>query len=197
MRIHRYFPGILTVLVMTWSVSFALAATQFPCSQSIITSDEGFIPFGARVCFKWMERGAGSVSFSEELLVRGGGEYLSFVVRRAGVSADIRYSANPVHAWLPGAYRWVAKGATDWGEQLQLELDLGIVEYMTFKAGDGAACLGFRLYYGRQIDWARMRISGAYCDAERDSLGEAEVRRIFEMVQFEKGDSEIYKYFVK
>ena len=102
-------------------------------------------------------------------------------------------ATHPAHASGSGR----ANCATDWGEQLELKTDIGPVNYMVFSAADGTACVGFRLYYGHKGEWARMRTTGAYCDAKVERLGEPAVQRIFDMVKFNKGESGLYQQFVK
>jgi hypothetical protein len=197
MRNRRRISAIIIAATITWPGSLALAAVQIPCSKSVISIDDTFISLGPRVCFQWMDLSPGSALFSEELVAKSGNEYLSFVVDRAGAGTDIRPSTSRVRDWLPGAYDWVGRGATDWGEERQVESDLGSVQYASFLAGDSSACLGFRLYRGHVDDWARMRITGAYCNLERDWVGATDVQHIFDMVNIEKGEGNIHKYFIK
>ncbi len=194
MRNRPCLSAILVVTAVTWPMSSASAAVPFPCSDSIFSIDEALIPGVPRVCFRWTQ---GTTIFREELVVDGGDKYLSFVVDRVGTDTSIRYKSNRVEDWLPAAYRWVARGATDWGEQIELETDIGPVEYMAFSAADGTACVGFRLYYGHAGEWARMRATGAFCDSKGDRLGAPNVQRIFDMVKFSKGESDLYQLFVK
>ena len=168
-------------------VSPASAAVQFPCSASDVSIDESFISGAKPVCFRWLSVGSSSAIFSQELVVQGTDEYLSFVVDRARSDTKIDYQTDPVSDWLPAVYKWAASGATDWGEQLELESDLGTIQYMTFSAGDGTACLGFRLYHCLEGSSARIHVAGAYCNARRDRLGASEVRLLFHMVKFTKG----------
>ncbi len=198
MHIRECLRTIQIAVAMSLLVSPATAAVQFPCSASDISIDESFISHARPVCFRWLSVGSSSAIFSQELVVQGTDEYLSFVVDRARSDTKIEYRTDPVSDWLPALYKWAAKGATDWGDQIEIESDLGTIQYMTFSAGDGAACLGFRLYYGLEgSSAARIHVAGAYCNAGRDRLGETEVRLLFDMVKFNKGYEGLHTYFFK
>ena len=197
MRKRRYCSAILVVAAMTWPPSSASAAAPFPCSDSVFSIDEAFIPGVTRVCFRWANVGLGAAMYSEELVVDGGEEFLSYVVDRVGTDTRIGYESNRVEDWLPAAYKWVARGATGWGEQFELETDIGAVEYMAFSAADVTACVGFRLYYGHKIETARLRVTGAFCDSKGDRLGAPNVQRIFDMVKFSVKEIDLYQRFIK